>query len=175
VLIGIAGYLANAGWLFAFGLLAFAAHLAWQVRSLDISDPALCLPTIQIQSRRRTDPVRGDDPGCGVLAEHDLVRKPVPRFSRSCSNFLHDLVFATMYARVINAAARLAAHEDRRPPAPERRTATTARLRIVDGDGAKTRERARAVHRRFRRPIAGARARAQAFQIAVTLSLSQAA
>lgn len=43
VLIGIAGILSNAGWLFALGLLAFAAHLAWQVRSLDISDPALCL------------------------------------------------------------------------------------------------------------------------------------
>ena len=25
------------------GLVAFAAHLAWQIRSLDISDPALCL------------------------------------------------------------------------------------------------------------------------------------
>jgi len=43
VLIGLAGYLAHAGWWFALGLLAFAAHLAWQVRSLDISDPALCL------------------------------------------------------------------------------------------------------------------------------------
>ena len=28
---------------FALGLAAFAAHLTWQVRSLDISDPALCL------------------------------------------------------------------------------------------------------------------------------------
>jgi len=43
VLIGLAGYLAHAGWWFALGLLAFAAHLTWQVRSLDISDPALCL------------------------------------------------------------------------------------------------------------------------------------
>jgi 4-hydroxybenzoate polyprenyltransferase len=43
VLIGLAGYLANAGWPFALGLAAFAAHMAWQVRRLDISDPALCL------------------------------------------------------------------------------------------------------------------------------------
>ena len=27
----------------AIGLMAFAAHLAWQVVRLDISDPALCL------------------------------------------------------------------------------------------------------------------------------------
>ncbi len=43
VLIGIAGILAHAGLWFALGLAAFAAHLTWQVRSLDISDPALCL------------------------------------------------------------------------------------------------------------------------------------
>ncbi len=43
VLIGIAGGMAGAGLIFALGLAAFAAHLAWQVRRLDISDPALCL------------------------------------------------------------------------------------------------------------------------------------
>ena len=43
VLIGVAGILAGARWIFALGLLAFAAHLAWQVRALDIDDPALCL------------------------------------------------------------------------------------------------------------------------------------
>ncbi len=43
VLIGIAGMLAGARWIFALGLLAFAVHLAWQVRRLDIDDPALCL------------------------------------------------------------------------------------------------------------------------------------
>ena len=43
VLIGIAGMLAGARWIFALGLLAFAAHLAWQVRRLDIDDPELCL------------------------------------------------------------------------------------------------------------------------------------
>jgi 4-hydroxybenzoate polyprenyltransferase len=43
VLIGLAGWLAGAGLIFALGLAAFAAHLAWQVRRLDIADPALCL------------------------------------------------------------------------------------------------------------------------------------
>jgi 4-hydroxybenzoate polyprenyltransferase len=43
ILIGIAGLLAGAGPIFAIGLLAFAAHLAWQVVRLDIGDPDLCL------------------------------------------------------------------------------------------------------------------------------------
>lgn len=43
VLIGIAFWLAGAGWPAALGLAAFAAHLVWQVRRLDISDSALCL------------------------------------------------------------------------------------------------------------------------------------
>lgn len=42
-LIGLAGWLAGAGFIFALGLAAFAAHLAWQVWRLDVSDPALCL------------------------------------------------------------------------------------------------------------------------------------
>jgi 4-hydroxybenzoate polyprenyltransferase len=43
VLIGIAGIGAGAGVVFWLALAAFAAHLAWQVRRLDIADPALCL------------------------------------------------------------------------------------------------------------------------------------
>lgn len=43
VLIGLALWLAGAGWPAALGLAAFAAHLVWQVRRLDISDSALCL------------------------------------------------------------------------------------------------------------------------------------
>ena len=43
LLIGVAGYLAGAGAAFAAGLALFAAHLARQVRRLDIADPALCL------------------------------------------------------------------------------------------------------------------------------------
>jgi len=43
VLIGVAAWLAGTGWFAALGLAAFAAHLVWQIRRLDISDPALCL------------------------------------------------------------------------------------------------------------------------------------
>src|SRR5260221_385011 len=43
VLIGVALGLAGAGWPAWLGLIAFAAHLALQIRRLDISDPALCL------------------------------------------------------------------------------------------------------------------------------------
>ena len=43
VLLGLAGWSANAGLVFALGLSAFAAHLAWQVWRLDIDDPELCL------------------------------------------------------------------------------------------------------------------------------------
>jgi 4-hydroxybenzoate polyprenyltransferase len=43
VLIGVALWLAGAGWAAALGLVAFAAHLVWQIARLDISDPALCL------------------------------------------------------------------------------------------------------------------------------------
>jgi 4-hydroxybenzoate polyprenyltransferase len=43
VLIGIALWLAGAGWPAFIGLAAFAAHLAWQVARIVISDPALCL------------------------------------------------------------------------------------------------------------------------------------
>jgi 4-hydroxybenzoate polyprenyltransferase len=43
LLIGLAGYFAGAGLVFAAGLALFAAHLAWQIRRLDIADPALCL------------------------------------------------------------------------------------------------------------------------------------
>ena len=43
VLLGIAGYLAGGKLIFALGLAGFAAHLAWQVRRLDIDDPDLCL------------------------------------------------------------------------------------------------------------------------------------
>jgi 4-hydroxybenzoate polyprenyltransferase len=43
LLVGIALGLAGAGWPAWAGLVAFAAHLVWQIRRLDISDPALCL------------------------------------------------------------------------------------------------------------------------------------
>jgi 4-hydroxybenzoate polyprenyltransferase len=43
ILIGLAGWLAGAGMIFAIGLAAFGVHLAWQIRRLDIADPLLCL------------------------------------------------------------------------------------------------------------------------------------
>ena len=43
VLIAIAGWSAGAGVVFALGLAAFAAHLAWQIMRLDIDDPENCL------------------------------------------------------------------------------------------------------------------------------------
>jgi 4-hydroxybenzoate polyprenyltransferase len=42
-LIALAGWSAGGGVVFALGLGAFAAHLAWQVARLDIHDPVLCL------------------------------------------------------------------------------------------------------------------------------------
>jgi 4-hydroxybenzoate polyprenyltransferase len=43
VLIGIAGLMAGGGLIFTIGMIVFAAHLAWQVLRLDISDPVHCL------------------------------------------------------------------------------------------------------------------------------------
>ena len=35
--------MAGGGLIFALALAAFAVHLAWQIKRLDIDDPALCL------------------------------------------------------------------------------------------------------------------------------------
>jgi 4-hydroxybenzoate polyprenyltransferase len=43
VLIGLAGYVAGGGLIFALGLAAFAAHLAWQIARIDIASPDSCL------------------------------------------------------------------------------------------------------------------------------------
>jgi 4-hydroxybenzoate polyprenyltransferase len=42
-LIAAAGFMAGGGMIFAAGLIAFGAHLAWQVTRLDIDDAAHCL------------------------------------------------------------------------------------------------------------------------------------
>jgi 4-hydroxybenzoate polyprenyltransferase len=42
-LIAAAGFMAGGGIIFTIGIVAFAAHLAWQVTRLDINDPAHCL------------------------------------------------------------------------------------------------------------------------------------
>ncbi|MDI1346892.1 MAG: 4-hydroxybenzoate octaprenyltransferase [Pseudolabrys sp.] len=43
VLIGLAGLMAGGGVIFVLGLLAFGVHLAWQIVTVDIDDPAHCL------------------------------------------------------------------------------------------------------------------------------------
>ncbi len=43
LLIGVSLRLSVAGWPAYAGLLAFAVHLVWQIRSIRIDDPALCL------------------------------------------------------------------------------------------------------------------------------------
>jgi 4-hydroxybenzoate polyprenyltransferase len=43
ILIAFAGWSAGAGVIFALGLTAFAAHLAWQIARLKIDDPGICL------------------------------------------------------------------------------------------------------------------------------------
>jgi 4-hydroxybenzoate polyprenyltransferase len=43
ILIGAAGFAVHGGIVFALALLVFAAHLGWQIKRLDISDPDNCL------------------------------------------------------------------------------------------------------------------------------------
>ena len=43
VLISAAGLMAGGGLIFTLGVIAFAAHLAWQVTRIDVDDPAHCL------------------------------------------------------------------------------------------------------------------------------------
>ena len=43
VLIGAAGLMAGGGVIFVLGVIAFAAHLTWQVLRIDIDNPAYCL------------------------------------------------------------------------------------------------------------------------------------
>lgn len=43
ILIGLAGYFAGAGVVFALGLVTFGAHLAWQIVRIDLADPESCL------------------------------------------------------------------------------------------------------------------------------------
>ena len=42
-LLAMAGWRAGAGIAFSLGLMAFAAHLSWQIKRLDIDDPVNCL------------------------------------------------------------------------------------------------------------------------------------
>ncbi len=58
VLIGIAGLMAGGGLIFVLGLLAFAAHLAWQVDAPRHQRLRALPEAIQIEPRRRADLVR---------------------------------------------------------------------------------------------------------------------
>jgi 4-hydroxybenzoate polyprenyltransferase len=67
-LTGFALWLAGAGLLAFAGLIAAAAHLAWQVATLDISDPANCL--VRFKANHRT----------GVILFAGLVLDAILRF-----------------------------------------------------------------------------------------------
>ena len=58
VLIGIAGLMAGGGLIFVLGLIAFAAHLAWQVAAPRHQRSRALPEAVQIEPRRRADPVR---------------------------------------------------------------------------------------------------------------------
>jgi 4-hydroxybenzoate polyprenyltransferase len=74
VLIGLAMALAGAGWLAWIGLAAFAIHLVWQIRRLQIGDPALCLRIFK--SNR----------DAGLLLFAGLLADAVMRFGRAAGN-----------------------------------------------------------------------------------------
>ena len=69
VLIGVALALAKAGALGWIALAIFAAHLAWQIVRLDISDAASMQARLHIQPRRRIAAVRGIARRCGDARE----------------------------------------------------------------------------------------------------------
>jgi 4-hydroxybenzoate polyprenyltransferase len=74
VLIGLAMALAGAGWLAWIGLAAFAIHLVWQIRRLQIGDPGLCLRIFK--SNR----------DAGLLLFAGLLADAVMRFGRAAGN-----------------------------------------------------------------------------------------
>ena len=57
-LFAVAGWGAGAGIVFSIGLIAFAAHLSWQIRRLDIGDPDLCLRLFKSNRDAGLDSVR---------------------------------------------------------------------------------------------------------------------
>ena len=79
VLIGIALVLGGARWPAWIGLIAFAAHLVWQIRRLDIGDPALCLQRLQVQPRCGAIAVRGPVGRCGDARGMTTSRSPGER------------------------------------------------------------------------------------------------
>ena len=68
ILIGAAGLTAGGRLVFALGLFAFAAHLAWQIVRLDITDPDNCLAVFK------------SDRDAGLILFAGLVLQAVVRF-----------------------------------------------------------------------------------------------
>jgi 4-hydroxybenzoate polyprenyltransferase len=68
ILIGAGGFTAGGGSVFALGLFAFAAHLAWQIVRLDIADPDNCLAVFK------------SDRDAGLILFAGLVLQAVVRF-----------------------------------------------------------------------------------------------
>jgi 4-hydroxybenzoate polyprenyltransferase len=68
ILIGAAGLTAGGRLVFALGLFAFAAHLAWQIVRLDIADPDNCLAVFK------------SDRDAGLILFAGLVLQAVLRF-----------------------------------------------------------------------------------------------
>jgi 4-hydroxybenzoate polyprenyltransferase len=68
ILIGAAGLTAGGRLVFALGLFAFAAHLAWQIVRLDIADPDNCLAVFK------------SDRDAGLILFVGLVLQAVMRF-----------------------------------------------------------------------------------------------
>ena len=66
LLIGLAGAAAGAGPVFVVGCILFGAHLGWQIDRLDIDDPGSMPAAVQVEPRRRPDPVRRADRGCAI-------------------------------------------------------------------------------------------------------------
>jgi len=72
LLIGASGLAAGAGAVFALGLAAFAAHLAWQIVRLDIGDPDNCL--VVFKSNRDAGLILF----AGILLDAALRQGPFP-------------------------------------------------------------------------------------------------
>src|SRR4029077_2363902 len=137
ILIGAAGFAAGAGAIFGFGLLAFAAHLCWQVVRLDIGNPDLCLAVF------KSDRDAGLILFAGLLADAGLRRLVWGGSGRDEVNSVagDDLTLAAMHDRHRRRHAWPAAQQACGAPARDGRAAAAARGGCFDMHGAEPRER----------------------------------